>query len=281
MHLGLTGESARLPGVRELALEYEVNPRTVLSAYKQLEEEGLLDLRQRSGAYVVSREKKAADPASWLTDVLVDVVQRGMPAPDFSEHVHRALKTRRVQAAVLECNTDQISSISEELQRDYGIAPFAVDVETVGKDGLPIQLRQADLLVTTPYHASQVRRISKQSGVPSIALTMCTDLWAAVGRLLTAGPMYFVVTDPRFAGKLSAIFETSPGAKNLRVLVHGTDDLEAIPANAPTYVTKVTRRQLRGHRILQRGMPEARVFSKESCKDILAFLINSNRAERR
>jgi GntR family transcriptional regulator len=46
-----TGE--RLPGIRTLATELLISHKTVARAYAELEHEGLLDLRHRSGAYVL------------------------------------------------------------------------------------------------------------------------------------------------------------------------------------------------------------------------------------
>lgn len=45
----------RLPGLRELAEEYNANPRTIRKALDPLINEGLLHLKQRSGIFVVGR----------------------------------------------------------------------------------------------------------------------------------------------------------------------------------------------------------------------------------
>jgi GntR family transcriptional regulator len=42
----------RLPTIRSLAEELVVNPNTVVRAYRELQHEGIVDLRQGSGAYV-------------------------------------------------------------------------------------------------------------------------------------------------------------------------------------------------------------------------------------
>jgi GntR family transcriptional regulator len=45
----------QLPGIRTLAEELVVSPNTVVKAYSELEHEGLLELRQGSGAFVCVR----------------------------------------------------------------------------------------------------------------------------------------------------------------------------------------------------------------------------------
>jgi GntR family transcriptional regulator len=53
----------QLPGIRPLAEELVVNPNTVAKAYRELEHEGVVELRQGAGAFVTEkvRPKEAAD----------------------------------------------------------------------------------------------------------------------------------------------------------------------------------------------------------------------------
>ena len=49
-----------LPGIRTLAEQLVVSPNTVVKAYSELEHEGLLDMRQGSGAFVAGRKATKA-----------------------------------------------------------------------------------------------------------------------------------------------------------------------------------------------------------------------------
>ena len=49
-----------LPGIRTLAEELVVSPNTVVKAYAELEHEGLLEMRQGSGAFVAGRRPTKA-----------------------------------------------------------------------------------------------------------------------------------------------------------------------------------------------------------------------------
>jgi len=49
---GALADGDQLPGIRTLAEELVVSPNTVAKAYSELEHEGLLELRQGSGAFV-------------------------------------------------------------------------------------------------------------------------------------------------------------------------------------------------------------------------------------
>lgn len=56
---GALRDGEQLPGIRTLAEELIVSPNTVAKAYSELEHEGLLELRQGSGAFIlVSRRTR-------------------------------------------------------------------------------------------------------------------------------------------------------------------------------------------------------------------------------
>src|SRR3954447_4606343 len=45
----------QLPGIRPLAEELVINPNTVAKAYRELEHEGIVELRQGTGAFIANR----------------------------------------------------------------------------------------------------------------------------------------------------------------------------------------------------------------------------------
>src|SRR4026209_1471899 len=53
----------QLPGIRPLAEELVINPNTVAKAYRELEHEGVIELRHGAGAFVSAapRGRKGAD----------------------------------------------------------------------------------------------------------------------------------------------------------------------------------------------------------------------------
>jgi hypothetical protein len=212
-----------------------------------------------------------------MVDVLIEGLRHGVLPRALSQRVAQCVDTVDLHAVVLECNADQLHFIPEELGRDFGLETTGIKVGlVVAVDSIPPEIRPADLLVTTPFHQNDVRTLSVQLEIPMVVITMCTDLFAEVGRLLPLDPVYFVVSDPRFADKLHLPFSSSRGAANLRTLVVGTDELSETPEDAPTYLTRLARRRLGRSPLLHRVLPEARVFSPESTRQILSFLIRAN-----
>ena|SRR5579884_1834124 len=74
----------RLPTVRELAVELQVNANTVARVYTDLERAGVLETRRGVGSFVASTaerarptERKARDLAAFATRVLADADRQG------------------------------------------------------------------------------------------------------------------------------------------------------------------------------------------------------------
>ncbi len=298
LRLGLLRPGDRIQSVRVAAQELDVDPRVVLAAYQRLAAEGMLELRPRSGVYVANPSAMPMQGAGlvsdretqWLIDQLAHALEAGMPAPSFPEHARRALETRRLRAVVVDRNDDQLWSTVDELTRDYGFETSAIDLDGFHRgDGLPLSLRRADLVVTASP-SSAVTALAKRAQLPLIAVSMCPDLFAEVRRLLRHDAVYFVVSDARFAKKSRAFLAPARGPSRFRALVYGQDDLRVIPPSAPVYLTRLTRdRMQRAHdssagangddpRLLERVLPEARVFSAESARELISFVVRANLA---
>ncbi len=75
----------QLPSVRQLAVDLDVHHNTVAGAYRQLAEEGWLDLRRGRGATVIERPAPAPTPRAEaefrkaLEEVVVKALAEGVP----------------------------------------------------------------------------------------------------------------------------------------------------------------------------------------------------------
>jgi GntR family transcriptional regulator len=68
----------QLPGIRPLAEELVINANTVAKAYRELEHEGVIELRHGAGAFVSAngRPKKATEKLRAGQAVVADAVRR-------------------------------------------------------------------------------------------------------------------------------------------------------------------------------------------------------------
>ena len=284
LHAGSLTAGDRLPSTRELASDFAVDHRVVVAAYHQLVAEGLIEMRPRGGIYVANVPAGAArepmPPERWLHGVFTQGRARDMSMRGVIDALRRATETLRLRTVVIHGVADQRAGMCAELEEDYGFEATGVDTDSLGNGHKPPELREADLLVSTPAYEPLVRRLAAQFEKPCIIADVRTDLIGGEWRLLLRKPVYVVVRDAQFRDTLLSFFEKTKGKENLRVLVADADDVTAIPAAAPTYITRGARDWLRtqgreddvGGRIL----PNARTFSSSTAEELIAFILKAN-----
>jgi DNA-binding transcriptional regulator YhcF (GntR family) len=284
LHAGSLSTGDRLPSTRELAADFDVDHRVVVGAYHQLVSEGLVEMRPRGGIYVADipagAVREPMPPEHWLHDIFMQGRARDMTMRGVIDALRRSTETMRLRAVVIHGVADQRTGMCTELEEDYGFEATSVDTEALGNGYRPPVLRETDVLVSTPAYEPLVRRLAAQLEKPCIIADVRTDLIGGEWRLLLRKPVYVVVRDAQFKHALLAFFDDTKGKENLRVLIAGTDDVTAIPASAPTYVTRGARDWLRtegredevGGRIL----PNARTFSSSTAEELITFILKAN-----
>jgi DNA-binding transcriptional regulator YhcF (GntR family) len=283
LHVGRMSGGHRLPSAKTLATEFGVNERVVLAALRTLAEEGFLELRPRSGTYVKpahpAGEGLLPDLGAWVVGMLMQARSRGLAPREISHYLRRSLETRRVRAACIECNTDQLDLLCSELKSDYGYETESTELADIADSET---LSRADVLVTTLFHAGEVQAVARRLRKPCISVTLRPDVMAQIAHTLRKGALYYVITDERFERKLPKMLESLGPTKNLRIVLLGRDDPSAIPHDAPTYIMSSARQHLAGE-YGQTGGPghpiqPPRIFSDESARDLLTMLVRANSA---
>lgn len=278
---GVIEPGSRLPSARSLQTELGVDHRPVLAAYRELEAEGLVEMRTRGGIYLAPRPGSNRGipslPEGWLVDILASGVARDIPITELHEWLRRSVETLRLRAVAFESTDDQAKGLCRELQDEYGLEASAADVSVLaaGED-LPTTIRRADLFVTTLRHEAAIRRAAEQLGKQCVIASVRPDLITGEWRMLLTAPVYVVIADRKFADPLKQFFADTPGADNLRLIVAGEDDLSVIPADAPTYVTSGARERVGDQRIPGRIIPAPRLFSADSAREIITFIVRAN-----
>lgn len=91
--LGTLGPGDPLPSVRQLAAELGVNPNTVQQAYRELEREGLAQVRRGQGTFVSDAVADAAERQALLEEVarraLRDAHRHGVGAEELIAAIRR------------------------------------------------------------------------------------------------------------------------------------------------------------------------------------------------
>src|SRR5687767_1531378 len=84
----------QLPGIRPLAEELVINPNTVAKAYRELEHEGVIELRHGAGAFVSpnAREKKATEKVRAGQAIVAAAVERLRASGMSDEEIRRVFE---------------------------------------------------------------------------------------------------------------------------------------------------------------------------------------------
>ena len=271
----------RLPSARDLAQELEIDHRLVLTAYRALADEGLVELRQRGGIYVAPRQASVDGvpplPASWVVEMLAQGLTREIPAAELHEWLRRCTETLHLHAAIITSTVDQGAGLCRELADDFGLEAESLLADEVrGAVRPPLPIRRADLIVTTAAHEHWVTPLAADLRKELCVIAVRPDLVKGEWALLFRRPVYAVVADAEFGAMLRRFFADVSGSANLRILVLGQDDLGVIPDDAPTYVTQSARARLGDIMIRGRVLPAARTISPASTRALLGFIVRSN-----
>jgi len=92
----------RLPSVRETAVRLEVNPLTIVKAYRHLQEEGLLETRPGSGVFAarVAQTPKAARREAVrrsLEEAIAEAATHGLTREEIADLFDAALLKHRAR----------------------------------------------------------------------------------------------------------------------------------------------------------------------------------------
>jgi len=273
-----------------MAREAGTDYRMVVAALRGLERDGLLEIRPRGGIYVgrrasPPRSRRLPDFSDRLVDLVLDELGNlddlaiGLPVATVAERLRHCLDTLGLRAACIECNDDQLDFLCQELQAGFGLDSVRVEVDRLRGEP-PLAVRQADLLVSTTFHASDVRRCAARLHKPCVIVTLDPRQRAEVTRLLAERPVCFIGTDWRWAAKARAIWARELGAERLQALTLGQNSLGSIPEDAALIVMPQARRMLAGNPLLERALP-TRGFSRDTARQILSFLVEANLAASR
>jgi GntR family transcriptional regulator len=98
---GALQDGDQLPGIRTLAEELVVSPNTVAKAYSELEHDGLLELRQGSGAFVSvkRRTRSLADHVQLARRRLRDLIEQLREDGLLDEEIKRAFEAELLYPA--------------------------------------------------------------------------------------------------------------------------------------------------------------------------------------
>jgi hypothetical protein len=253
-----------------------VDQRSILSAYRALSLEGLVDMRPRSGIYVAMFPRQASDrslESQWILEMFIEGFNRGVAPVDLGALLSNSLSGGCRSAVCVECNSDGALAITLQIQDDFGVPASWVDVATLSDEETRRKIRNADLVLTTHFHAAQVRPVTDDLHRPLIVVTSDRDYSSQIRAGLSRGPLYIIGADTRLADKLCAAWAGARWLANFRPIVIGRDDLGVIPVGSPVFVTRAAAEALSPESFPRGAITMAHTFSAETRMSILEVLL--------
>jgi DNA-binding transcriptional regulator YhcF (GntR family) len=241
LHIGSTRAGDRLPGVREIAAEFGVDARTALRAARKLEDEGLIELRNRSGMYIAARPAlvQTLSPAQQtVCDVIYAALARGIDPAELRRTLDDNFYRRKVRVGCVEANVDHAQAIAAMASRRYGVETVPITLAAV-EAGELTAFATIDAVITTAFLASSLRRVAGGFGCPVFTATVESEQGEAFMRSLADRPVYVIGVDRRWAERAAAALDQLEIGLNLHVFVLGVDDIEQIPDEAEIFATPV------------------------------------------
>jgi DNA-binding FadR family transcriptional regulator len=280
LHLGTLHAGDRVGSVRDTAAALRVPPRAVQAAFRRLAEEGLVEVRARSGVFLNEPRGAPATlppPLAALVDLLVDGASAHARFDAVMRQARLCLRETAVRVACVECNADQLYALTSHIREDYGFDAIPVDLDSGDRRSAGRRAEKADVVVTTRFHLAPARALAGRLRRPLVQATLAPAFYETVRRLLAAGRLWWVCTDRRFASKLPRMW---PGSA-IRPVVLGEDPLEAVPADAAVYATRLAAQRLPPRWHGGRVVTVHRAFSRETARALLAFRLQLGLAGRR
>ena len=295
LHLGTIRGGDRLPSIREIARETGLDHRVITRAYRQLEADGMVEVRGRSGVYAASHEtaklSPAGETAAWLAEVLTGAWEKQIRVDSLPRIIRRWTADAPLRCACVESTEDDRVALCTELRRQFSLKSFAVSAPPFSSRDAPRRRAErfflgptdADLMVTTPFHTA-LARSAAAAGLPVLVMTWNPDIVAELERHLAVGMVTAVIADPRFGERLRSAWGGRFRNRFHVVLADDAEALEALDSGKRVFMTRAARDRIRNHfpdKRLRLLVPLAPFLSPSSARQLAETLIRLNGSVRR
>lgn len=197
----------KLPTVQELSGQLGVARGTIKRAYDELEHQGVLEKIQGRGTFVCyqpansgSRKEQAMGAIDELLDKLEDMGFSPMEINIFLtlKQRERSENLSTVKVAVMECNPESLSQMSEQLRSVKGIELYSYLLDSIQE--YPYKLdEEMDLVITTAEHAEYLESIlPDQKKITRVALRWSLATLSGVMKLRAGDRVGILTCSSRF-----------------------------------------------------------------------------------
>jgi DNA-binding transcriptional regulator YhcF (GntR family) len=209
LHTGKLGAGDRLPSVRQLALRNGINIKTALTIYQRLRDEGYVELKTGSGAYVSAIEGADLEQAYWVSVLRLiksnlSEAARLQVEPEryvtLAQSYVSGLHLGGPRFAMIECNREQADVFASEISGRLGVPVLPVLLaELSSSDGsLARILSETDYFLTTHFHFREVKQLMGHGGKKLFQVALNPDFFPALVAAARRSRLLMIVSNTDF-----------------------------------------------------------------------------------
>lgn len=287
LHLGYVRAGDRLLSIREVTDACGVDHRAVSVAYRTLAQDGLVEVRNRHGVFAAglphTADGERGETAEWLSAVLAEACDHQVRVPLLPDLVRDWTAAVPLACACVESTEDDLVTLTTELRQQWGLETFPVTIrDTPGVRGkrvddgaLTAELRKADLVVTTPFHASAAGAVARTLGKPLVVMRMNPEVVTAVEERVSRGPLTAVVADAAYGERLRCIRGAEAEGRLHVVLASDAAAVAALDRAEPVLLTRAAQQRL-GPAGLRLLVPLSPFLCASGARQVADVLIRHN-----
>jgi len=209
LHVGTLRAGDRLPSVRQVSQRNGINIKTAFSIYQRLKDEGYIELRVGSGAYVADIDN--ADLDQDYCRSILDLIQSSLAAAsqlkleprEYHRLVENFVERSRfesLQVTVIECNEEQVNVFAHEITSRLRVQVVPMLLEHLEHpDRREVKsLSRTDYFVTTDYHFNDVKRIAGRYGRKILKLRLNAAFLPELVAAARRGRVLMIVSNSDF-----------------------------------------------------------------------------------
>jgi GntR family transcriptional regulator len=235
LYFGNWQPGERLPSIRDIADAESVDRKTAAAAYHRLEEEGLVEVKARSGVFLRDESTNGSSGRAgplerlqkrWLKNTYDGARALGLDTSTVLRLFNSVAAVENTPVPVIEEDEATARTVAQELRECAGIDARPLLLHDAGSRVLAFS--NPPFAVTTPYYAGRIESLLPR--VPLITATLSLDLLHDLLARAAAGSIVVAVPSDWIARRVeSALRQRAPNVDRTRVLVvDGETDLHQI-----------------------------------------------------
>lgn len=207
LHAGMLRRGDRLPSLRRIAALSRLNVKTVLKVYGQLRKEGLVEVRQGSGAFVTAYDPGEFEPAQavrlsrFLRRHLDEASGMNLTPGGYSALIESLITRSAIErkaVAVIECNEEQVRLYAMEIRLTIGVRAHSVLLGDLEGRKAASLVRASSILAVTDFHLKEGTEIAKRFKKPLIRMRLRRDFLPALMDAARHGRLVMIVSNTTF-----------------------------------------------------------------------------------